>query len=89
MTRFSGWGGGGVQIFSFSLQHLSKTFLFLRRTERDVIINVYRSSCEAPVIQTHIRLHENSSNESRAVPCGQMDRHDEANGRVLKFYKSA
>jgi len=30
--------------------NLSETFLILRRTERDIIKNVYRSSCKVQVI---------------------------------------
>jgi len=37
-------------VFWFSLQLLSETFLILRRTERDMIQNVYRASCKVPVI---------------------------------------
>ena len=37
-------------MFQFSQQFLSETFLILRRTERDIIINVYGSSCRVPVI---------------------------------------
>ena len=37
-------------VFRFSLQLLSETFLILRRTERDMIVSVYRSSCNVPVI---------------------------------------
>jgi hypothetical protein len=36
--------------FWISLQHLSKTFLILRRTERDIIINAHRSSHKVPDI---------------------------------------
>ena len=37
-------------VFLFSLQLLYETFLIIRRTERDMIKNVYRSSCKVPVI---------------------------------------
>jgi hypothetical protein len=37
-------------VFCFSLQLLSETFLMLRRIQRDMIVNVYRSSCKVPVI---------------------------------------
>jgi len=36
-------------VFWFHLQTLSTKFLILRRTERDVIKNVYRSACTVPV----------------------------------------
>ena len=36
-------------VFWFSLRLLSETFFILRRTERDVIKNVCRSSCKVPV----------------------------------------
>jgi hypothetical protein len=36
-------------VFRFSIQLLSETFLFLRRNERDIVINVHRYSCKAPV----------------------------------------
>ena len=37
-------------MFSFSVQLSSETFLIPRSAERDMINNVYRSSCEVPVI---------------------------------------
>ena len=37
-------------VFWFSLQLLYVTFLILRRTERDMIKTVYRSSCKVPCI---------------------------------------
>ena len=36
--------------FSFSLQFLSEIFLILRKTERDIVINVKTYSCKVPVI---------------------------------------
>jgi len=37
-------------VFWFSVQLLSETFLIVRWTERDMIKNVYRSSCKVPHI---------------------------------------
>ena len=37
-------------VFRVSVQFLSETFLILRRSERDMIKNVYRSSCRVPVL---------------------------------------
>jgi hypothetical protein len=37
-------------VFLFLLQLLSETFLILRRNERDIIKNVYLSSCKVPVV---------------------------------------
>jgi len=34
-------------------------------------------------------FHENPCTESRAVPRGQADRHDEANGRFSQFFECA
>ena len=36
------------------LATLSETFLILRRNERDVIINVYRSACEVPLLSSDL-----------------------------------
>jgi len=35
-------------VFWFSLQIMSGTFLILRRTQWDIIINIHRSSCKVP-----------------------------------------
>jgi len=37
-------------VFWISLQYFSETFLILKKTERDIIINLYRPSCKVPVI---------------------------------------
>ena len=37
-------------VYWFSPQNLSEMFLILSRTERDMILYVYRSSCKVPVI---------------------------------------
>ena len=34
---------------------------------------------------TNIKIHENPSNGSRVVPCGQTDRHDKADSRFSQF----
>jgi len=34
---------------------------------------------------SNIKFQENRSRESRAVPCGRTERHDEANGRFSQF----
>jgi len=44
-------------LFRFSLQMLSGTFLILKRTERDTIINVYWSSSKARVILTYFNIN--------------------------------
>jgi hypothetical protein len=61
-------------------------FLVLRRTERDIVNVKYRYSCQIlmklrfprQIIEKYsdIKFHENSSDESRAVPCGQTDRRE-------------
>jgi hypothetical protein len=37
-------------VFEFSLQHLSETFFTLRRIERNVIEDIYWSSCNVPLV---------------------------------------
>jgi hypothetical protein len=77
-------------VFWFYLQLLSETFIILRRIQRDIIINVHRSSCKVPLLlsdfnETWIFLIDfrivlkyqvllNLSSGSRVVPCGRRDR---------------
>ena len=41
---------GMYNLFWFSLQLLSKTFLILRRIQQDIVINVKLSLCKVPII---------------------------------------
>jgi hypothetical protein len=34
---------------------------------------------------SYTKFHENPSNDSRVVPCGRTDGHDEANNRISQF----
>jgi hypothetical protein len=42
-------------LFWFTLELLSETFLILRRIQRDMIINVHRSSCKVPAILVRLK----------------------------------
>jgi hypothetical protein len=73
----------------FSLQLLCQTILILRRTERDTIKKVYRSSCKVPVMLAWFNLLRifstafrkilkykiswNPLSGNRVVPCGRTD----------------
>ena len=73
--------------------------LILRRTQRDSVTDVnvqHPLSCQIITKlefsqnifskYSNIKLHEHpSSGSRRAVPCGQMDRNDEANSRFSQF----
>ena len=68
-------------LFWFSLQILSEIFLILRIMERDVIINVCRSSWQVPVILVRFewnlhflgRFVKNTQISRRVFPCGRTD----------------
>ena len=74
-------------VFWISVQILSETFLFLRRTERDMIkMNIglrvkfplfLSDFSEAWIFSTYflkiLKFHENPSSGSRDVPCRRMD----------------
>ena len=89
-------------VFCFFLQLLSETFLILRRIQRD-ITNAHRTSCKVPVIlvrsewslnflgrfSKNTAYHENSSSESRVVPCGQTDRRTDTTKVIVTFLSFA
>jgi hypothetical protein len=76
-------------VFLFFLQILSKTFLILRRIERNVIINVLKLSCKVPSSSCHSltkrefsRFSKNSEisnvtdirqSGDQVFPCGQTE----------------
>jgi hypothetical protein len=74
-------------VFWLSVHPSPKTFLFLRRSERDMVKNVWWSPCKVPSIlvrlewnlhaldrfSKNIKFHENPSSRSRFVPCGETD----------------
>jgi hypothetical protein len=47
-----------------------------------MILEVFRQIFEN---DSSIKFHENPSSGSPVVPCGQTERHDEANGRFSHF----
>jgi len=74
-------------VYGFSLQGLSEIFLIVRRNQRDIIINVYRSSCKVPVILvsftetwiystniTGIKFLGSLCSGSRVVSCERTDK---------------
>jgi hypothetical protein len=84
---------------------LSKTFLILRRSERDMIKKRYWSPCNYPLFLSDFnenliffrdfrkirkyKISRKSPIESRVVLCGRTDRHDEANSRFSQFCERA
>ena len=49
-------------------------------------LEFYRQIFEKP---SNIKFHENLSSETRVVPCGQTDRHDEADSNFPQFCERA
>jgi hypothetical protein len=85
-------------VFWFSLQFLSEIFLILRRTERDMIRNIYRSSCKVPVIIVRFewnftfleRFSKNTQiSDVMKIRPVEADGHDGARSRFSHFWKRA
>jgi hypothetical protein len=73
-------------VFCFSQKPLSATFFILSLTERyhkRILVFMQSKFLDFLKKYSDIKLHENPSSESRAVPSGQTggrsDRHDETN----------
>ena len=67
-------------VFGLPVQLLYKTFLILRRTERDMVNYMYihfliklEFSLQISEKYSNINFNENPSSASRVVPCGQTD----------------
>ena len=88
----------------FSLQHLSRIFLILRKIKRDIVKNVEASPCKVPVFlsdfnetwilwtdffkKTCISSHEQSVQWEPS--CSMLtDGHDEGNSRFSQFFERA
>ena len=92
-------------VFWFSLQLSSETFFILKKIQRDIIINVHRSSFKVPVIiviferklnfpdffkrYSNIKFQVNPSSGSGVFPWGRIDRYDEANSRFSQTCEGA
>jgi len=89
-------------VFWFSLQILSETFFILRRNERDVV-TIYMCGIlfTYPILikleffpkvffskYLIFKFYENPPSESRNVPCGRTDRHDQANSDFSQFCRT-
>jgi len=84
-------------VFCLSLQLLYKTCIILNRIKPDIFLNLHWSSCEVPVMFVRLKLNRKFFNRCSknttisnfmriypvVVPCGQTDRHEEANIRFF------
>ena len=86
-------------VFWFYLKICPKHFSYLRRTERDITINVCRSSCKVRLYChvsmklkffrrifekfPNIRFNENLSSGSRVAACGQTERQTRWNKKLI------
>ena len=88
-------------VFWFPVRNLSEIFLVLRRSERDMIINLHWLSCKVLVVlvifywklisrqtfekDSNIKFHENPLNGSRVVPCGRTDGQTDITKLIVTF----
>jgi hypothetical protein len=87
--------------FDFLHKCCLKTFLIIRRIQRDIIITAHRASCTVPFFLpalmklefsrqnfeqfSNIRFYENPSSGSRVASCGQSDRRTDLTRLTVAF----
>jgi len=89
----------------FDILYNFETFLILRRTERDMVMNVCWFSCKVTLIlvrfqwtlnflsrflkNSHIKFHENPSSGSQVFPCRRTNRRTDMMELIIAFSKFA
>jgi len=66
----------------------SKTHIGLHVQYPLLLLILMKISLQILEKYANIKFNENTSNGSRVDPCGETDRHDEANSRFSQFWES-